>query len=216
MAAERWLATYARRSIDVPSARVPGRLFALLLGYGSDRWWRVQVIAMFAATAAIVAVGAYHYVGAPVRIEISVLDAGVSPRVGPSFELSTDLALSNDGVRPIAVSQVSLCLAWHNPPRCYTITGHSEEASDRGTFRVPAGRREHRRFRFPSSHESLLKGLDIAEEGSFIVEASLSVRVVDALAGVRQIPVEGLTAVVRDGVLLEVISGDVVARYVGT
>lgn len=188
----------------------------MLLGYGSDRWWRVQVIAMFAATGVIVVLGAYHYVRAPVRVEISVLDASLAPAPGLSFDLSTELAFSNAGIQPVAVSDVSLRLARHNPPRCYVIPGHSAEGAARGGLVVSSGRRERRTFRFSSAHENVSERLGVADTGSFIVEASLQVTVVDRLGRERRIPLEGLTAIVEDGALCELSFGDVVAEYVGS
>jgi hypothetical protein len=187
----------------------------LLLGYGSDRWWRVQVIAMFVATGAIVVLGAYHYVHAPVRVEISLIDATLSSEPESSFELRSELSFSNTGSQQVAVSDVSLCLARHNPPRCHVIAGRPAEGTASGTFRVPCGRCERRVFEFASAHDGVSDGLDIRETGRFLVEASLRVTVVDHLGREHSVPVEGMTAVVEDGALQSVGFGDVVARYVG-
>jgi hypothetical protein len=187
----------------------------LLLGYGSDRWWRVQVIAMFAATGAIVVLGAYHYVHAPVRVELSVLEATLSSEPGSPFLLRTELSFSNTGSQQVAVTDVALCLARHNPPRCYIVTGSPLEGAAHGVFALPCGRCERRMFEFVSPHDSVSEGLDIRETGHFLVEASLRVTVIDHLGRERRIPVEGMTVVVDDGALRDLGFGGVVARYVG-
>jgi hypothetical protein len=188
----------------------------LLLGYGSDRWWRVQVLLMFAATGVIVTLGAYHYLRAPVHLEISLVDASLSTADGPSFEIRTDLTFANTGNRQVSLSDVSLCLARHNPPRCYVIPGRLEGDPDGSDFRFVSGPRELRTLGFSSTYEAVSEGLDIGQTGRFLVEASLQVTVVDRLGRERRIPVVGMTVVVDDGVLREIVREDAAARYVGT
>lgn len=186
------------------------------MGYGSDRWWRVQVIVMFAATVAIVVLGAYQYFSAPLRFESSILAAAILHAPESPDELCIELAFSNVGTQQIKVTDVSLRLVRHDPPRWHLIPGRviPEFVADRGLI-LTAGEREQLMVQFPLGPDDALEGLGIGRSGRHIVEGSLLVTVVDRHRSERLITVGGLSAVVQDGSFREMSSGDAVVRYAG-
>ncbi len=188
----------------------------MLMGYGSDKWWRVQVIVMFAATVVILVLGTYHYVKSPLRFESSILNAVILHEPESTDTLCIELLFSNVGTQRIVVSDVSLRLVRHDPPRWQLIPGHlsSEVAAGRGLV-LRAGKREQRVVQFPIGRADVFEGLGIGCSGRYVIEGSLLVTFVDRRGSEGRITIGGLSAIVVNGALREMSSGDAVVRYAG-
>ena len=188
----------------------------MLMGYGSDEWWRVQVIVMFAATVVILVLGTYHYIRSPLRFESSILNAVILHTPESADRLSIELLFSNVGTQRIVVSDVSLRLVRHDPPRWHLIPGRlsPEVAADRGLV-LRAGKREQRVVQFPLGRDDVFEGLAIGQSGRYIIEGSLLVTFVGHRGSEDRITIGGLSTIVEYGAFREVSGGDATIRYTG-
>jgi hypothetical protein len=186
------------------------------MGYGSDKWWRVQVIVMFMATVLILVLGTYNYINSPLRFESSILDTVILQESESTDTLCIELLFSNVGTQRIVVSNVSLRLARYDPPRWKLIPGYlsPEVASGRGLV-LPAGKRERSVVQFPVERDDVLEGLGIGQSGHYVIEGSLLVTFVDRRGSEGKITIGGLSVIVDHGTFCEMNSGDAIVRYAG-
>ena len=187
-----------------------------LIGYGSDKWWKLEAIGLMVGTVVIAALATYNYVQAPLRVEFKLIDAATVQVSGFPSEIIADLLLFNHGTSRIEISSVSLQLVRHNPPRRHVIPARPESTGDSGTtLLLGAGNSTRRTMYFPlRSHDGTV-GLGLDVEGHYVVEGSLLFSLRGEQDHHHTLSIEGILVSVRDGEIREVSGSDVTVRYVG-
>jgi hypothetical protein len=186
-----------------------------LIGYGSDKWWKLEAIGLMVGTVVVMAMATHQYFNAPLRIEAAVTDVGVVPGRGSGAELLVEVSFFNDGRRGITVGDVSLQLVRPYPPMHCVIPALREGDAKAGTVLSLPVRQEVRQvFRFPLQPGDEPAGLDVGPaacsiEGGLLLSANYG-------AGQRRtLRIGGFFVAVEHGEFHCVVGDDATLRYVG-